>query len=88
MLVTVASATRNLQALSGGMVAKQHLNLLVADRSATLKGSGFIVGPLGRHHTHTYIYIYTPMYIHTDIHTSIYIYIYLYIHIYIHVYIH
>ena len=78
----MASATRNLQALSGGMVAKQHLNLLVADRSATLKGSGFIVGPLGRHHTHTYIYIHT--YVHSYRHTHIYIYVHTYIHTYLH----
>ena len=84
MLVTVASATRNLQALSGGMVAKQHLNLLVADRSATLKGSGFFFFDPWVDTTHIHTYIYTPMYIHTDIHTSIYMYIHIYIHIYIH----
>ena len=49
LLVTVASATRNLQALSGGMPAKQHINLLVADRSATVKGSGSMGRPLGRY---------------------------------------
>ena len=49
LLVTVASATRNLQAVSGGMPAKQQINLLVADRSATVKRSGSIGRPLGRY---------------------------------------
>ena len=40
---------KELQALSGGMPAKQHINLLVADRSATVLGSGSMGRPLGRH---------------------------------------
>jgi len=35
--------------MSGGMPAKQHINLLAANRSATVKGSGSIGRPLGRH---------------------------------------